>query len=560
MSEKSRSTDVRELAKAQFSEAFTSIKKSFEKTKFVLIVDTASIPLISSLFRTVELVEGNVVLLERYDLVRKPLIAYHAIYILSPAADLTALLDDFGSTQRYALAHILFTYPCAPDQVDKIKPMGGSIGSLKFLFVQFTPTDPLTFSSAVPTLFKSMYSTSPNRPPLAVTISHTVKSLISFFYSLKVVPEVAYAIATDPNSPTKACFELAESFKSQFQNAIDQYKLPVRGNGQTLLLIIPRGLDTISPLLHQFTYEAMLYEHKDVENETIQVNPQDPNSIVALNYYEDELFREIRYKPFHELGDVMDSRQLPFLQLENLQKNAPSPEARNEATKKLSRQKHEYDQVRNHFRLLADCNDLLEPRHLMMQSEYEQSLATGHGAGGAFKPSAPLLSQTLSKPGLDIVDKIRILALYWIKVGGGKATDLQRMMESARIDLEWKPAIESICAQLGKPLERTAEDVLQVKDRSGQPAMKTDKWIPLVYQLISNVLENRLDPKKFSVPPHEGRWQNIVLYVMGGISFMELRWLNEIRETKVKGAKLFVGSSCTITPKQFLAQAKALSA
>jgi hypothetical protein len=53
--------------------------------------------------------------------------------------------------------------------------------------------------------------------------------------------------------------------------------------------------------------------------------------------------------------------------------------------------------------------------------------------------------------------------------------------------------------------------------------MKTDKWIPLVSQLIANVLSKALDRQKWNVPTHEGRWENIVLYTMGGISFMTLR-------------------------------------
>jgi hypothetical protein len=303
----------------------------------------------------------------------------------------------------------------------------------------------------------------------------------------------------------------------------------------------------------------MLYEHKEVDNETIHVNPSDPSAILSLNYYEDPLFAEVRYKPYHELGDVFEEKKLPFLQLENLQKNAATADERAKATKALTRQKREYDLVGRHFRMLADCHDLLDSRHLREQAEYEQAMVTGVEGQSPFKASAPVLSQMIGQHGLDVFDKVRILALYQLKGKQQSDTELTRMMESARVDATWKPAIMNVAKEIGPMFKREQDDVVVKKDRNGQPPMKTDKWIPLVAQLLTQILENKLDTKKFEVPPHDGRWQNIVIYVLGGISYMELRWLNDLRETKLKGVKLYVGASNLLTPKSFLAQLKGLT-
>jgi hypothetical protein len=211
-----------------------------------------------------------------------------------------------------------------------------------------------------------------------------------------------------------------------------------------------------------------------------------------------------------------------------------------------------------HFTVLAQCNDLLEPRRLIEQAEFEQALATES------TPASGVM-EILATPGLDVTDKVWIVALYRIIVGGRKSGELAQMMGDAGMDASWAPVIENLVSLLGQPYERSAEGVLVRKNPDDLgPPMKTDRWCSLVYRLIENIQEPGLDAKKWNIPPHEGRWRNTVLYVMGGVSFMDLRWLNHIRtmmsfEEEEDQETLFVGASNTLTPKQFLSQLTDLS-
>jgi hypothetical protein len=101
---------------------------------------------------------------------------------------------------------------------------------------------------------------------------------------------------------------------------------------------------------------------------------------------------------------------------------------------------------------------------------------------------------------------------------------------------------------LGTPVQRKPEAML-LKD-----AYPMDKYIPLVSDVVQQAVEGKLDPKAFEFTPHSGRYQNIVLFIVGGISFMELRWC-DIARSKLKGPKLYVGSTTYLLPRAFLAQA-----
>ena len=54
-------SDIRSLSRQQIVTAVQEIKSNFKQAKFVMIVDQASIPILSSLFRTVELILEKII-------------------------------------------------------------------------------------------------------------------------------------------------------------------------------------------------------------------------------------------------------------------------------------------------------------------------------------------------------------------------------------------------------------------------------------------------------------------------------------------------------------------
>ena len=78
--------------------------------------------------------------------------------------------------------------------------------------------------------------------------------------------------------------------------------------GETTVLILDRREDPVTPLLNQWTYQAMVHELLGIRNNRVDLKHlphlTDEMKEVVLSCDDDEFFRQIMFSNF---GDVADS-------------------------------------------------------------------------------------------------------------------------------------------------------------------------------------------------------------------------------------------------------------
>jgi vacuolar protein sorting-associated protein 45 len=78
--------------------------------------------------------------------------------------------------------------------------------------------------------------------------------------------------------------------------------------GETTILILDRREDPVTPLLNQWTYQAMIHELLGLQNNRVDLKHlshlTDEMKEVVLSSDDDEFFRKIMFSNF---GDVADS-------------------------------------------------------------------------------------------------------------------------------------------------------------------------------------------------------------------------------------------------------------
>ena len=232
----------------------------------------------------------NIIIVEDINKVRKPLTGMDAIYVLQPNADsVSALIGDFDGTNNkykengncenlYKAAHVFFLQACSDELFLKLGKSKASryINTLKEINIAFLPIEKQVFSLDSQKTFSIVYNKSNDRYQHLESIADQLATLCS---TLGEYPSVRYRSEFGDN------FELAKLV----QKKLDQYKQDdpaMNDDGEkskSQLLILDRGFDPVSPLLHELTYQAMVYDLLNIEKDVYKFhNDKDGDKEVIL--------------------------------------------------------------------------------------------------------------------------------------------------------------------------------------------------------------------------------------------------------------------------------------
>jgi hypothetical protein len=383
------------------------------------------------------------------------------------------------------------------------------------------------------------------------TVNRVITGLISFFVGIRARPVVGFLEGPD------RCELLAAQFQDRMQSIYANYKEisdASPASSKALLLILTRASDPYSPLLHQFTYEALAREEKTVTNDAVSIPNSRGMSFVSLNFFEDKIFQEIRYLMNYEAGDRLSKLNKPIADLERAADSEKNPQAKADLLRRLARMRNDREAIANHVTLADNLAQIISAKQLVSLAEFEQAVVTEVREERSFHPRLVELEGPLGKLGPSEIDKIRLLALYNLKAEKKitKDEDLVRIMQSCGIGMQYKPVVWNVM-RLTKPYDRSAKDCI-VK---GAKTLKADKWVPLIHDVTAQAVDGKLSSKKFSLPPDYKECRTIVVFMMGGISYMELRWLENVRQN-AKGRSVFVGATDIVTPVEFVSRLQRL--
>ncbi|CAF96104.1 unnamed protein product, partial [Tetraodon nigroviridis] len=253
-------------------------------------------------------------------------------------------------------------------------------------------------------------------------MSPTAKCVDSFIADFKTNPKykAAYVYFTDYcpddlfNNMKLYCSKYIRVCK---EININFMPLEAQGKTQAQLLILERGFDPVSPLLHELTYQAMVYDLIDIQNDTYKYKSKDGSEKQAVLNEEDMLWVRLRHKHIAEV-----SEQIPKMVKEiSASKKQPDGKItiRNlaEMMKKMPSIRKQLTEKTAHLQLAEDCMQCFS-NNVEKLCKAEQDLAVGSDVEG-LKVKDPMrtLLPVLLYP-YSTQDKIRAVLLYIFSLGG----------------------------------------------------------------------------------------------------------------------------------------------
>lgn len=190
----------------------------------------------------------------------------------------------------------------------------------------------------------------------------------------------------------------------------------ISGNG--LLLIVDRREDPVTPLLSQWTYQAMVHEllglHKGRVDLSSAPGVRDDSRQVVLNGVDDDFYRGHMYKNFGDLGAGLAALVSDFQSKSVNTSNT----ARVESVEQMRAFVDAYPAFRaasahvsKHVTLMAELSRLVEARSLLTLSALEQDLACREAEAEHKKK----VDEAVRDPKLRMADRLRLLCLYALR-------------------------------------------------------------------------------------------------------------------------------------------------
>ncbi|KAI6646610.1 Syntaxin-binding protein 1 [Oopsacas minuta] len=584
----------------------------------VLVLDKAATKIVSSACKMQDVLARGVTLVESLEKMRAPM-KLDAIYIMEPTLEsVNKFLPDWdGSGQvkepLYKCAHVFFTESC-PDEL--FKKFGDPrirryLKALKEADICFLANESRVFTFNYPNAFLDFYKTDHGaKGPLFTKLASQLASLC---YALEEYPTIRY----------RQGLTRIKDFADIVQNKLDGFKdenpnLGTIGRkSKSQLIILDRGFDPVTPILHHLTIQAMVYDLMKIENDQYSYKFKNQlgleNEKKAQLDESDNSWSSMRHQHLAEATKKVSSLVKDFLAEKKMSKveGDVSLKSLHALMQQLPQYRRQLNQFMLQFNIVEEALRLYEANKYDTICRLEQTLATGEDENqeqvlDGMKLIIPALLDDKSSS----ENKARIVALYLLMSKGGVTPDtFARLMQHSNIIGNMRTTLlnlQYLGVNVIKDKGNASPNVLKRIPRDPSKYYPQSRWVPILQDILEYTMDEKLDysycagtrgpvasdGKASGEAAHKGSdldakskrgwvWQRgtgvpggpkgssgsqgaiggratIIVFIMGGVTYAELRLVYELMSTKIDENRKYadnysivIGSTDLVTPTKF---------
>lgn len=409
----------------------------------LVVVDAKSLQILNSVCEIYDILDENVTLVESIERKRQPYTNLEAIYFITPTSDsIDRLIADFQQRPLYAAANVFFTAALTDKLFQKLKRNNVSkhIKNLKELFVDFMAFESKVYNFDIPYTFNIFYNPT-RRSEITYEIENISKKLVSLLATLGDYPIIRYY---DPNGDRRT---ISARVAFQLENELDNLchldsSFPPKSNYErSTLIIVDRIMDVSGPLIHEFTYQAMVNDLIGLEGGTKYIQSSISGDKTVILDEKDPFWNKYRHTHIAETSEEVSKQFNQFLSENKAASSVVNGRQGNASLKDLKDtlqalpQFHELkDKFSVHIDLCQKCNNIFSKNNLSSIAGIEQDLITGLTPDGVVPKNIIMnMVPLLDDPNVDSYDKLRLLLLYIICHDGIPQEDLRKLLQHAHV-------------------------------------------------------------------------------------------------------------------------------
>ena len=524
------------------------LKAKGKDKAIVLVVDYHTAKILSSCLRMYDVMEAGVLVLENVLLTRERL-DLPAIYFVQPTpAVIEAIIKDYDSLDpavkaparpAYSASHLFFTSRLPADLMKRLSQSKKTIQRIKTLIElnsDFIAVESHCFTFDKKGTIPNLYFP-PATNTLSLELSDLSRHLVSLCLTMHEYPYVRYVEGSGLSQG------LAKFFHEEMATTIS--KLPdwkySEQRERGTLLIIDRSTDVTAPLMHEYTFQAMVNDLLKVHGELCYL-PSDvattpaaaaQPTVATANEVKDEaeaanalvlseddpLWVDFRHR---HIGDVMAAVTERFKEFKSKNKlarlqsdDSASVKDMIQAMKDMPEYKSMMKKYHKHMSLAQECMTRFAHKKLKDLGELEQDIATGLTNDGKAVNQKLLLKQMQDmcvQPQVGPLDRLRLVMIYLTSMGALDHAIQRDLLAGV------SPQLQRAIQHLPKMGVDTTATHAHSKERIQEFALRNKtiplalmRYVPVLHHVIEQSVQYSLDEDRYPyvTPPPEEQRQNM---------------------------------------------------
>ncbi|XP_028411218.1 vacuolar protein sorting-associated protein 45-like [Dendronephthya gigantea] len=523
----------------------------------VLLLDKETTGIVSMVYSQSEILQKEVYLFERIDVpTRETMKHLKAITFLRPTKENIEHLIKELKSPKYGNYYIYFSNTVK--QAD-IKGMAEAdcdetVKELQEYYADYFAVSPHVVSLNLPFCARAGGSAWDVK-----ALDRTTDGLCAMLLSLRKSPLIRYHGFSD----------MARRLAGNIRLAIDKNATIFdfrRQDIPPLLLILDRCDDPVTPLLNQWTYQAMVHELLGIKNNRIDLSnvpgiSKDLQEVV-LSSEHDEFYQKNKYLNFGEIAQ--NSKEL----MEEFQKTVKS----NQKLDSIADMKafvENYPQFRKmsgtvtkHVTVISELSRLVNEHCLLDVSELEQDLTVQSDHNTALQRVRHLIEKSRVRD-IDLMRTVLLYALRYEKHSSNDVSGLLSLLARRGVSDHYRRIVSAILQYGGKNVRSSdlfgqSNTPMSLSRRlfKGLKGVENiyTQHVPLIQEILDNLIKGKLRENQF---PYLGpsqlreRPQDIIVFMIGGITYEEVLVVHNLNKT-VPGIRIVLAGSTIHNCKSFL--------
>ncbi|XP_020100533.1 vacuolar protein sorting-associated protein 45 homolog [Ananas comosus] len=527
----------------------------------VVILDPQTVSIVSVVYSQSDLLRKEVFLVETVDnMSKESMVHLKAVYFLRPTSENIQKLRRQLATPRFAEYHLFFSNILKIPQIQVLADSDDQevVQQVQEFYADFCAIDPYHFTLNMNMNHIYMLPTVVDPPSTQSFCDRAVDGITAVFLALKRRPVIRYQRTSE--IAKRIAQESAKLMYEQESGLFDFRRTEI----SPLLLVIDRRDDPVTPLLNQWTYQAMVHELIGIQDNKVDLRnignvPKDQQEVV-LSSEQDEFFKANMLENFGDLGMNIKRMVDEFQQIAKSNQNIQTIEDMAKFVNNYPEYRKMHGNVSKHVTMVTEMSRIVEERKLMLVSQTEQELACNSGQAAAFEA----VTNLLNNESVSDIDRLRLVLLYALRYEKESPVQLMQLFNKlASRSAKYKPGLVQFLLKQAGVDKRTGDlygnrDLLNIARNMARGLKGVENVYtqhqPLLFQTMEGIVKGRLRDADYPfVGNHfqQGRPQDVVIFIVGGTTYEEARTV-ALHNATNSGTRFFLGGSVVLNSKRFL--------